>query len=211
MAQELKYYKGEASNPYTEINDQQGLWCERYNLVAAMLWCFEYHWANGWAKYSQLEERNPSYYFELHKEPQKEFGSIQEALMAFAMDIYSKPLYLGSEHWVKYVYDHAMQERFYKPTYNIVPAADIPSYLHWYKGEADNPYRHEPATSTKGFWWDFEANWYKRADKLGKQEWEQYLHDWFVNRVWGKSQPLTKQQLQEFEKAYKAGIKPVWL
>ncbi len=211
MAQALKYYKGEASNPYEETNEKQGLWCQRYNAVASMLWDFEYHWANGWDKYSKLVGRNPSYYFELHKQPQKEFSNIQQALQAFSMQAYSGLLANGSARWLQYVYDHAMQERFYKPVYNVVPADEVPAYLHWYKGEAQNPFQHEPASSTKGFWWDFEANWYKRADKLGKQEWEQYLHDWFVNRVWGKSQPLTKQQLQEFEKAYKAGIKRVWL
>lgn len=206
MAQELKYYKGEASNPYTEINDQQGLWCERYNLVAAMLWDFEYHWANGWDKYSKLEApKNIALYFEQHKQPQKDFANIQEALMAFAMDIYSKPLYLGSERWVKYVYDHAMQERFYKPTYNIVPAADIPSYLHWYKGEADNPYRHEPATSTKGFWWDFEANWYKTTDQLDKQAFEEYLHGWFVRCIDTPWHAIPKAEQDKLLAAYKAG------
>lgn len=204
------YYKGEACNPYTEINDQQGLWCERYNLVAAMLWDFEYHWANGWAKYSQLEGRNPSYYFELHKEPQKDFANIQEALMAFAMSTYSRPLYLGSERWVKYVYDHAMLERFYKPVVQIVPANEIPSYLHWYHGEARNPYRHEPATSTKDFWWNFERGWYTTAEELSQKTWEEYLQSWFVrcmNKPW---LAMTKEEQEEVLAAYKTGtlLKP---
>lgn len=212
MAQELKYYHGEASNPYEEINEQQGAHCMRYNAVASMLWDFEYHWANGWDKYSKLPApRNQSYYFELHKQPQKDFATIQDALQSFAFEPYSGILRNGSLRWLQYVYDHAMLERFYKPIYNVVPADEIPSYLHWYRGEEQNPYRHEPNNSTKGFWWGFEQGWYKTAEKLGKQEWEQYLHDWFINRVWGKSQPLPKQQLAEFEKAYTTGKQPVWL
>ena len=65
MAEELKYYHGEASNPYEEINEQQGAWCMRYSAVASMLWDFEYHWANGWEKYSKLSPQNKSYYFRM--------------------------------------------------------------------------------------------------------------------------------------------------
>lgn len=205
MAQELKYYHGEKENPYNEVNDQQGLWCERYNEVAAMLWDFEYHWANGWDKYSKLVGHNAALYFEKHKQPQKDFKTIQEALQAFAMYIYSQPLYLGSPRWVKHIYDNAMQERFYKPQYNIVPAADIPGYLHWYKGESANPYTHEPATSTKRFWWEFEQGWYKTADTLSEQAFKQHLRNWFVNRCWGKSSPISEAQQQEYMAAYKAG------
>ena len=211
MAQELKYYKGEAENPFEEVNEQQGAWCMRYNQVASMLWFFEYHWANGWEKYSKLSPQNKSYYFELYKQPQKQFATIFEALHAFAQHSYTGILRNGSMRWVKYVYEHATLERFYKPTYNVVPADEVPSYLHWYRGEEHNPYTHEPNTSTKGFWWDFEFNWYKSAEKLGEQQWKQYLHNWFVNRVWARSKPLSNEQLSEFENAYNAGKKPVWL
>lgn len=212
MAQELKYYHGEASNPYEEINEQQGAHCMRYNAVASMLWDFEYHWANGWAKYSKLPApRNQSYYFEMYKQPQKQFATIFEALHAFAQHSYTGILSNGCKRWLQYVYDHAMQERFYKPIFNVVPADEIPTYLHWYRGEEHNPYNHEPNTSTKYFWWDFEYNWYKCTEKLGEQVWEEYLHNWFVNRVWARSKPLTQKQLIEFENAYKTGKKPVWL
>lgn len=211
MAQEYKYYHGETANPFNEVNDQQGLWCMRYNEVAAMLWDFEYHWANGWDKYSKLKGRNPAYYFELYKQPQQSFKNMQEALQRFAQDNYSHLLYLGSPRWVQYVYDNAMDERFYQPTFNVVPADEIPSYLHWYKGEANNPYTHERPDSTKGFWWNFEFNWYKCAKKLGRQEWKDYLHSWFVNRVWERSCPMPTQQMQEFIRAYEAGVQPTFL
>ena len=210
MAQELKYYHGEASNPYEEINDQQGAWCMRYNTVASMLWDFEYHWANGWAKYSKLPApRNQSNYFEQHKQPQKDFANILEALQSFAQSAYSGILRNGSARWLQYLYDNAMQERFYKPVFNVVPADNIPSYLHWYKGEAHNPYTHEPSNSTKGFWWDFEYNWYKSADKLGKQLWEQYLHDYMASRMpdndtsWER---LPKQEQDAQIKTYTKGV-----
>lgn len=210
MAQELKYYKGEASNPYEEINDQQGLWCERYNEVASMLWDFEYHWANGWAKYSKLPApRNQSYYFELYPQPQKQFTTIQDALQAFSQHSYTGILANGSARWLQYVYDHAMQERFYKPLYNVVPADEIPSYLRWYKGEVRNPYQHEPAKSTKAFWWNFEQGWYKTAERLGKQKWEQYLHDYIASRIpesdtsWER---LPKQEQEMLIAAYEKGV-----
>lgn len=210
MAQELKYYKGEASNPYEEINDKQGLWCERYNEVASMLWDFEYHWANGWAKYSKLPApRNQSYYFELYPQPQKQFATIQDALQAFSQHSYTGILANGSARWLQYVYDHAMQERFYKPLYNVVPADEIPSYLRLYKGEVRNPYQHEPAKSTKSFWWNFEQGWYKTAEKLGKQEWEQYLHDYIASRIpesdtsWER---LPKQEQEMLIAAYEKGV-----
>lgn len=209
MAQELKYYHGEKENPYNEVNDQQGLWCMRYNETAAMLWDFEFHWVNGWAKYSKLAERNPSYYFEQHQQPQKDFASIQEALQAFAMHSYSGILNNGSPRWLQYVYDHAMQERFYKPTCNVVPAADIPSYLHWYKGEKDNPYQHEPQTSTKGFWWNFEYNWYKTAETLSKEAFEQYLRNYIASRITGTDtswERIPKAEQDKLIEAYKKGV-----
>lgn len=207
MAQELKYYKGEASNPYEETNDKQGLWCQRYNDTASMLWCFEYHWANGWGKYSQLEERNPSYYFELHKEPQKEFGSILEALQAFALHSYSGALRNGSKRWVQYVYEHGMAERFYKPLHNIVPAKEVPSYLHWYHGEAQNPYNLDPQ-GTRSFWWDFERGWYTSAEELSQKAWEEYLQSWFVRNMNKPWPAITKQEQEELMAAYKAGTRP---
>ena len=207
MAHELKYYHGEASNPYREINDQQGLWCQRYNETAAMLWDFEYHWANGWAKYSKLEERTPAYYFEQHQQPQKDFATIQEALQAFSFGAYSGLLNGGSARWVQYVYDHAMLERFYKPIFNVVPAAEIPSYLHWYKGEASNPYQHEPATSTKGFWWDFERNWYVRAEQNSQQAFAEHLHGWFVRCIDTPWHAIPKAEQNKLLAAYKAGTK----
>lgn len=211
MAQELKYYHGETSNPYEEINEQQGAHCMRYNTVASMLWDFEYHWANGWEKYSKLPApRNISLYFEQHKQPQKDFANIQEALQAFAYtNPYSGILQNGSPRWLQYVYDNAMQERFYKPIYNVVPAADVPSYLHWYKGEEQNPYQHEPATSIKGFWWDFEYYWYKSTDRLGSQEWEKYLHEYIASRIhdidtsWER---LPEREQQAQIKAYEKGV-----
>ena len=204
------YYKGELTNPFEEINDKQGAWCERYNDTASMLWCFEYHWANGWAKYSQLEERNTSYYFELHKEPQKEFGSILEALQAFALHSYSGALKNGSKRWVQYVYENGMAERFYKPLHNIVPATEVPSYLRWYHGEAQDPYTLD-TRGTRSFWWDFERNWYTTTEEPTQKAWEVYLRNWFVNRVWNSSRPLPKEQLQEYMRAYEAGTTPVRL
>ncbi|MCM1439496.1 MAG: hypothetical protein NC131_09910 [Roseburia sp.] len=201
------YYKGERTNPFEEVNDQQGAWCERYNDTASMLWCFEYHWANGWAKYSQLEERNPSYYFELHKEPQKEFGNILEALQAFALHSYSGILHNGCLRWVQYVYEHGMAERFYKPLYNVVPAKEVPSYLRWYHGEAQNPYDLDQR-GTRSFWWNFERGWYTTAEDLSQKAWEEYLRSWFINRVWNSSRPLPKEQLQEYLRAYEAGTTP---
>lgn len=206
MAQELKYYHGEASNPYEEINEQQGLHCMRYNAVASMLWDFEYHWANGWDKYKKLAApKNQAYYFEQHKQPQKDFASLQEALMAFAWDIYSKPLYLGCERWVIYIYDHAMRERFYKPVVQIIPRADIPSYLHWYTGEQNNPYWHEPPSSTKAFWWDFEADWYKRTEQLSEQAFAEHLHGWFVRGADVPWHAIPVAERNKLLAAYKAG------
>lgn len=209
MAQKLKYYHGEASNPYEEINEQQGAHCMRYNTVASMLWDFEYHWANGWDKYSKLKQRNRSYYFELYKQPQKQFANIQEAIHAFSQHAYSGILEYGSPRWLQYVYDNAMRERFYKPIYNVVPADEIPSYLHWYKGEEQNPYTHEPSTSTKAFWWSFEYNWFKKAEQLGKQAFTQHLHDYIASRMpdtdtsWER---IPEQEQQAQMKAYKKGV-----
>lgn len=207
MAQELKYYHGEASNPYEEINEQQGAHCMRYNTVASMLWDFEYHWANGWAKYSKLPApRNISLYFEQHKQPQKDFPNIQEALQAFAFaNPYSGILQYGSPRWLQYVYDNAMLERFYKPLFNVVPADEAPSYLHWYKGESENPYTHQPSTSTKAFWWNFEYNWYKQAEKLGEKEWQDYLHSWFVRSYDTPWNNIPKEAQNKLLAAYRAG------
>ena len=44
---ELKYYKGEKSNPFEEINEKQGLHAMRYNQLASLLWYFEYYWEHG--------------------------------------------------------------------------------------------------------------------------------------------------------------------
>lgn len=211
MAQELKYYHGEASNPYEEINEQQGAHCMRYNTVASMLWDFEYHWANGWAKYSKLPApRNISLYFEQHKQPQKDFANIQEALQAFAFaNPYSGILQYGSPRWLQYVYDNAMLERFYKPLFNVVPADEVPSYLHWYKGEEQNPYTHEPSTSTKAFWWGFEYNWYKTADQLNEQAFTKHLHDYIASRMHETDTSwefLSQQEQQAQIKAYKKGV-----
>lgn len=209
MAQELKYYHGEASNPYEETTDKQGLWCMRYNQVASMLWDFEYHWANGWAKYSKLEQRNQSWYFEQHKQPQKDFASIQQALQAFAQQPTSGLLYNGSPRWLQYVYDNAMLERFYKPTFHVVPADEVPSYLNWYKGESENPYRHEPQNSTKAFWWGFEYDWYKTAGQLNQQAFTQHLHDYIASRMHDTDtswERMPEQEQQAQMKAYKKGV-----
>ena len=205
MVQELKYYHGESSNPYEEVTETQGLHCQRYNVVASMLWCFEYHWANGWSKYKQLQCRNRNIYFEVHPQPQKDFANIQEALRAFSIGSHAGLLRNGSPRWLQYVYDNAMRERFYKPTYNIVPADEVPAYLHWYKGEADSPYQHEPANSTKGFWWNFEMNWYRCADTISETAWNEYLHGWLVRCFDTPWHAIPKTEQEKLITAYKAG------
>lgn len=65
MDKNYRYYKGERTNPFEEINDKQGAWCMRYNEIAAMFWYVEYYWVNGAEKYSKLEERNPAYFLSL--------------------------------------------------------------------------------------------------------------------------------------------------
>lgn len=209
MAQELKYYHGEAENPYMEVNETQGAWCMRYNDTAAMLWDFEYWWANGWDKYSKLVGKNRAYFFELHKQPQKEYANMQEALYDFAGDNYSGILYRGCPRWVQYVYDNAHKERFYKPVHNVVPADEIPSYLHWYRGEEKCPYNNEPSGSTKGFWWDFEYWWYKTTEHQSKEAWLAYLHSWFVrccDTNWDSIPPMEQERMYN---TYIKGV-PLW-
>lgn len=201
------YYNGESTNPFEEVNDQQGTWCERYNDTASMLWCFEYHWANGWAKYSQLEERNPSYYFELHKEPQKEFGNILEALLAFSLHSYSGVLRNGCKRWVQYVYEHGVAERFYKPLHNIVPAKDMPSYLHWFHGEAQDPYTLD-TRGTRSFWWGFEKDWYTSTEEPTQKAWEEHLQSWFVRCLDKPWAAISTQEQERLLAAYKAGERP---
>lgn len=209
MEDSLKYYHGEIENPYNEINENQGLWCMRYNEVAAMLWDFEYHWVNGWEKYRQLKGRNIASYFETYKFPKESFVSIDDALKSFSWNIYSKPLYLGSERWVHYVYNNAMDERFYQPIFNIVPEEEVPQYLHWYKGEANNPFTHERSDSTKGFWWNFEYNWYKTTQILSEEGFYSYLHDYIANRLLHEEygwERIPKEEQEMLMLAYRKGV-----
>jgi hypothetical protein len=200
------YYKGEKSNPFEEVNASQGAWCERYNGIASLLWYFEYHWANGWGKYKQLIPQNNCYYFELYKEPQKAFSNIHEALLTFAMHTYSDLLHNGSERWITYIYEHAMEERFYKPLYYVVPASEIPQYLHWYKGENTDPYLHtQQANAECSFWWGFEMHWYASTEKPTKEGWENYLKSYLMRNS-ANTNPESdayKQELEELIKRYK--------
>lgn len=181
---ELKYYKGEKSNPFEEVNEKQGAWCQRYNAVASILWWFEYHWTNGWEAYRKLEEQHPSYYFELHKEPQKEFESLEDALAVFVFESHLHyPLHnVSSRAWQQYIYQNAWHERFYKGVYNVLPKEDVPAYLLYYHGEGADPYQYRSDTrgAAKSFWWGFEMAWYTSNNKHSKERFEEHLHGYLM-------------------------------
>ncbi|MDO4930090.1 MAG: hypothetical protein Q4E59_03040 [Bacteroidales bacterium] len=177
---DLRYYKGEKSNPFEEVNEKQGAWCNRYNPIASAFWFFEYHWANGWSKYSKLEVRRSDLYFEAHKEPQKDFSSLEDALCAFVYSINDSWAQTSCSRWCTYLHENGTKERFYKPAGSYVPADEVPSYLHWYRGEGANPF--EFTNSTKSFWWGFEYAWYKSSEKPTKNGFESYLEEFFARR-----------------------------
>lgn len=163
MDKKYRYYKGEHTNPFEEVNDKQGAWCMRYNEIAAMFWYVEYYWVNGAEKYSKLEERNPAYFFEKYKEPQKEFANIIDAILEFSTHSFAHKLIKnGCKLWIEYLYKHGIEERFYSPQFEVTK--DYPIYFRWYKGEATNPFSYLKSNTeiNAGFWWDFEFMYLKQ-------------------------------------------------
>lgn len=202
------YYKGEKSNPFEETTATQGAHVMRYNNVAVEFWFFEYHWANGWDKYSKLEVKAPDAYYEQYKEPQKEFGNIAAALAQFFRYKYGNNypfLHTSSQRWQMYLYEHGMEERFYKPLHNIVPTDSVPAYLHWYKGENINPYTSYPQENSKRLWWDFESTWFAETEQPTQQAFEAHLHGLFVRHADTPWEALPKSEQERLIALYKAG------
>lgn len=204
---EYKYYKqGQESNPYLEITETQGAHAMRFNIVAVEFWFFEFHWANGWSKFCKLEEKAPDLYFEQFKEPQKEFANIDDALEAFFNYKHGSnyPFLNNScKRWRSYLYEHGMEERFYTPLHTIIPTESLPAYLHWYKGESQNP--HIYTNSPKRFWWDFESVWFAETEQPTQEAFEEHLHSWFSRCNDTPWDAIPKKEQQKHIAAYKAG------
>lgn len=184
MAQNrLKYYKGEKSNPFEEINETQGAAAFRYNQLASLLWFFEYYWQHGWAGYKKLEDGLVQVMFEAIPKPQEEFESFEDALAEFAS--YSSNGWLhGSKDWALYIYENALHERFYQPQCQILPKESVPKYLRYWDGSTWNKWRLQSTAKGSGcsHWWDFEANWYRMTPKELRTEanWRQQLEEYVM-------------------------------
>ena len=167
-----RYYKGEKDNPFEEINENQGAWCNRYNQIASVLWFFEYHWVNGLDKYNKLPDRIDGLYFTSNSDPLKEFDSLETALCAFIFSLNYPWAGTTCRRWCNYIYENALNERFFKPLGHIVPANEMPSYLKYYHGEIDKPIEY--LGTQKYIFWDLELNWYKNAERITKSDFERY-------------------------------------
>ena len=125
----------------------------------------------------------------------------------FAMHRYSGALRNGCKRWVQYVYEHGMAERFYKPLHNVVPAKDMPDYLHWYHGEAQDPYTLD-THGTRSFNWGFEKDWYTSTEEPTQKAWEEHLQSWFVRCVDKPWEAIPEKEQERMLAAYKAGERP---
>ena len=209
MAKEqLKYYKGEKSNPFEEVNETQGAWCQRYNRIASILWFFEYHWENGWETYRKLEPRLNCYYFEFYPQPQRTFKTLESALEAFA-SYTSSDLLCGCKDWAVYLYENAMQERFYEPACQIVLKKDVPKYLLYWNGTTWNEWQYKSNQKSVGcsYWWNFEYKWYSNTPNTERTEanWQKYLQEYIMRN--SKCHPKSKeyqQELQQLLERYKS-------
>lgn len=192
MAKEqLKYYKGEKSNPFEEVNETQGAWCQRYNRIASAFWNFECWWANGWEKYRKIEGTTWLYFFEQYKEPQSEFESFEDALVGYGFALKEEWCNNACKRYTLLLYDNAQLERFYKPLFNIVTEDELPSYYKWYKGEGQNPYKNILNTE-KGrkanMWWELEHGHFMGTDNLhiSNKQWQEHVQQ-KIERVAGAS------------------------
>lgn len=198
--EKLKYYKGETSNPYEEINEKQGAWCNRYNPIASAMWFFEYHWVNGLDKYKLLPIRRQDNYFKLYKNPQKEFDSLDSALCAFVFSV--NELWGGTncKRWCNYLYENAMQERFFSPVGHVVPTKDVPAYLVYYRGEIEPPMRYK--NTAKGILWNVEFGWYKFTEQISQASFEEYREAYLM-----RSTKYTDKQSKEYKQELANSIK----
>ena len=208
---ELKYYKGEKSNPFEEINEKQGLHAMRYNQLASLLWYFEYYWEHGWKGLQKLENVPTHVFFGGIPEPQKQFSSFEDALVAFASSQYTGWLN-GCMDWVLYVYEHAQEERFYQPQCQIVLKEELPKYLLYWDGSTFCRWKLQSTTkgTARSFWWDFESIWYRNTPRKKRTEagWRQYLREYLMwNSNHHPKSEEYKNELTELLERYKSWLK----
>ena len=208
---ELKYYKGEKSNPFEEINEKQGLHAMRYNQLASLLWYFEYYWEHGRKGLQKLENVPTHVFFGGIPEPQKQFSSFEDALVAFASSQYTGWLN-GRMHWVLYVYEHAQEERFYQPQCQIVLKEELPKYLLYWDGSTFCRWKLQSTTkgTARSFWWDFESSWYRNTPRKKRTEagWRQYLREYLMwNSNHHPKSEEYKNELTELLERYKSWLK----
>ena len=202
--QEMRYYKGEKSNPFEEINEKQGAHAERYNYIAGWFWNFECWWALGWDKYKGVEGTTWMYFFEQHKEPQKEFKSLEAALVAFGFALDEEWCSCACKRYITYLYNNAHLERFYKPLFNIVPADELPSYYKWYKGENSNPYKYYSDIERgvlANMWWELEHGHYMATENLqiSSQQWHSFVQG-KIDRVAGANKEAQQKHWESYNK-----------
>lgn len=207
---ELKYYKGEKNNPFEMIDEQQGLHTMRYNQLASLLWYFEYYWEHGWEGLQKLDDVPTQVFFEAIPEPQKRYSSLEEALVAFASWQHTGWLY-GCKDWVLYMYEHAMEERFYQPQCQIVPKEELPKYLLYWDGSTYCRWLQQSTTkgTSRSFWWYFESSWYRDTPRKERTKagWRQYLQDYLMrNSQYHPKSEDYKQELKEQLERYKSWL-----
>lgn len=207
----MLYYKGEKSNPFEEINEKQGAHAMRYNQLASLLWYFEYYWEHGWKGLQKLEDVPTQVFFEAIPEPQKQYSSFEDALVAFASWQHTGWL-KGCMDWVLYVYEHALEERFYQPQCQIVPKEELPKYLLYWDGSTFCRWKLQSTTkgTARSFWWDFESSWYRDTPRKERTEagWMQYLREYLMrNSEHHQKSEEYKNELTEQLERYKSWLK----
>lgn len=193
----LYYKNGQEVNPYVG------------NDIARAFWFFEYHWMNGWEKFKKVYDGDisPNWYFKDNKNPKEYFESFEEAFDCFmAACGRTYPFRRGCMRWNKYLYEHAMEERFYKKAFYVVPRELIPPYLRWYDGSSFNPFTFHPEDAGKEFWWNFECYWYMDSREFTEEAFLKELHKWFSRYADAPWDSIPKVWQERYMKVYKEGV-----
>lgn len=186
------------------------------NDIARAFWFFDFHWMNGWEKFKKVYNGDmiSDSYFKDYKNPKKDFESFEEALDKFMYKCATRyPFKNGCTRWNKYLYEHAMEERFYKKAFFVVPRELIPPYLRWYDGNSFNPFLNSPEYwgkryleySGKGLWWNIECYWYMESREFTEEAFLKKLHSWFSRFADAPWDSIPKVWQERYMKVYKEG------